>query len=319
MAKKFDPLQLYFNAIRSIRPLSKKEMSELWKKPKKTKADYDILVEQNYRLVIPIAKRFMKKGVDFMDLIEEGNMGLIKAVEKFDPSKKVAFSTYAVYWIEQYMRKAIENHAKTIRIPSHIWDSLNLWMKTWSKLREKLNRDPSIKEVASKLKLTKKQTKNLMKAAAVFNGTSSLEAPIGSDSDIYVKDIIIDDDVKTPESITEIIRTNDDIATALGHLPDREKEIIRMRFGIGGFKPMSLEETGKVLKISRERVRQLEVKALKRLKGIFVRHNLIDKDDAKKILLDSRRARKDRRKDKPADKKVPKKNEKRVAKKDRRA
>ncbi len=297
MAAMYDPLQLYFNAIRNIKPLSKQELADLWKKSKKDKASFDKIVEQNYRLVIPIAKRFMKKGIDFMDLVEEGNMGLIKAVEKFDTSKNTAFSTYAVYWIEQYMRKAIENQTKTIRIPSHIWDSLNLWMKTWSKLREKLNRDPSVEEVAQKLKFSKKQTKNLMSAASVFNGTSSLETPIGDsdDSDIFVKDTIVDDDVKSPESITEIIRTNADIGTALNHLPDREMEIIRMRFGIGGIKPMSLEESGKVLKISRERVRQLEVKALKRLKGIFVRHNLIDKDDAKKILIDSRQNRKDRR------------------------
>jgi RNA polymerase sigma factor, sigma-70 family len=296
MITRYDPLQLYFDAIREIKPLTKSEMTVLWEKSKKDKIAFDKLIEQNYRLVIPIAKRFMKKGIDFMDLVEEGNMGLIKAVEKFDITKKVAFSTYAVYWIEQYMRKAIENQTKTIRIPSHIWDSLNLWMKTWSKLREKLNRDPSIEEVAEKLKFSNKQTRNLMKAASVFNGTSSLETPIGDDSDIFVKDIIIDEDVKSPESVTEIIRTNADIGQALNYLPLREREIIRMRFGIGGIKPMSLEESGKVLKISRERVRQLEVKALKRLKGIFIRYNLIDKDDAKKIMLDSRVHKKDRRK-----------------------
>ncbi|MCL1972143.1 MAG: RNA polymerase sigma factor RpoD/SigA [Endomicrobia bacterium] len=297
MITRYDPLQLYFDAIRQIKLLSKHEIDELWKKSKKKdKASFDKLVEQNYRLVIPIAKRFMKKGIDFMDLVEEGNMGLIKAVEKFDPSKKVAFSTYAVYWIEQYIRKAIENQTKTIRIPSHIWDSLNAWMKTWSKLREKLNRDPSIDEVSKKLKLSKKQTSNLMKAASVFSGTSSLEAPIGDDSDIFVKDIIIDEDVKSPESVTEIIRTNSDIGQALNYLPPREREIIRMRFGIGGMKPMSLEESGKVLKISRERVRQLEVKALKRLKGIFIRYNYIDKDEAKKLMLDSRVNKRDGRK-----------------------
>jgi len=313
MLARFEPLQQYFNAIRDIKPLSKAEMNLLWKKAKKDKHSFHKLVEQNYRLVIPIAKKFMKKGIDFMDLIEEGNMGLMKAVEKFDLSKKVAFSTYAVYWIEQYIRKAIENQTKTIRIPSHIWDSLNLWMKTWSKLRDKLNREPSVEEVAEKLKLSKKQTKNLMKASAVFNGTSSLETPIGDDSDIYIKDIIVDDKIKSPESVTEIIRTNSDIGTALNFLPPREKEIIRMRFGLGGIKPMSLEESGKVLRISRERVRQLEVKALKRLKGILIRHNLIDKDDAKKIMLDSRRS--DRRK--TADGKSYKKD--RRKKNDRRA
>ncbi|MDR2191541.1 MAG: RNA polymerase sigma factor RpoD/SigA [Endomicrobium sp.] len=295
MLTRFEPLQLYFNAIRDIKILPKTEIAKLWKTARKDKIAFDKLVEQNYRLVVPIAKRFMKKGIDFMDLIEEGNMGLIKAVEKFDPARKVAFSTYAVYWIEQFIRKAIENQTKTIRIPSHIWDSLNLWMKTWSKLREKFNREPSVEEVASKLKLTKKQTRNLVKASAVFSGTSSLETPIGDDSDIYIKDIIVDDKIKSPESITEIIRTNSDILSALNYLPLREKEIVKMRFGLGGIKPMSLEESGKVLKISRERVRQLEVKALKRLKGILVRYNLIDKEDAKKILLDSRKDGIDRR------------------------
>jgi len=314
MLTKFEPLQLYFNAIKDIEPLPKAEMAKLWKK-RKDKASFDKLVEQNYRLVIPIVKKFMKKGVDFMDLVEEGNMGLIKAVEKFDLSKKVAFSTYAVYWIEQFIRKAIENQTKTIRIPSHIWDSLNLWMKTWSKLRDKYNREPTVDEVATKLNLTKKQTKNLLKAAAVFNGTSSLETPIGDDSDIYIKDIIVDDKIKSPESVTEIVRTNTDIGTALNYLPPREKEIIRMRFGLGGIKPMSLEESGKVLKISRERVRQLEVKALKRLKGILVRYNLIDKEDAKTILLDSRQNRADRRLGSP---KVPASKDRR-SKKDRRA
>jgi RNA polymerase primary sigma factor len=292
MLTRFEPLQLYFSAIKDIKLLTKSEVAKLWKTSKKDKASFDKLVEQNYRLVIPIAKRFMKKGIDFMDLVEEGNMGLIKAVEKFDPSRNVAFSTYAVYWIEQFIRKAIENQTKTIRIPSHIWDSLNLWMKTWSKLRDKFNREPSVEEVAAKLKLTKKQTKNLMKASAVFNGTSSLETPIGDDSDIYIRDVIIDDKIKSPESVTEIIRTNSDIGTALNYLQPREKEIIRMRFGLGGIKPMSLEESGKVLKISRERVRQLEAKALKRLKGILVRYNLIDKEDAKTILLDSRQNKK---------------------------
>ncbi|MDR1695267.1 MAG: RNA polymerase sigma factor RpoD/SigA [Endomicrobium sp.] len=295
MSSQFDALQLYFNSLSEIKPLSREDMKVLWKKNKRDKKTFDTLVEQNYRLVVPIAKKFMKKGIDFMDLIEEGNMGLIKAVEKYDPKKNTAFSTYAVYWIEQYIRKAIENQAKTIRIPSHVWDALNLWMKTWNILRDKLNREPTVAEVSQKLKLNKKQTANLLKAATVFNGTSSLEAPISDDSDIFVKDIIVDDQVKSPESVTEVIRTNSDIGTALNHLPDREREIVRMRFGIGGIKPMSLESIGTVLKISRERVRQLELKAFKRLKGIFVRHGLVDKFNAGHMMLDSRTHKRDRR------------------------
>ncbi|MCL2390129.1 MAG: sigma-70 family RNA polymerase sigma factor [Endomicrobia bacterium] len=314
MSLQLDALQLYFNSISEIKPLSRDEMKDLWKKAKKDKKTFDKIVEQNYRLVVPIAKKFMKRGIDFMDLIEEGNMGLIKAVEKFDPKRNSAFSTYAVYWIEQYIRKAIENQAKTIRIPSHVWDALNLWMKTWNNLRDRLNREPTIGEVSQKLKLNKRQTANLLKAATVFNGTSSLETPINDDSDIFVKDTIVDDQVKSPESVTEIIRTNADIGKALNYLPDREREIVMMRFGIGGVKPMSLESIGKVLRISRERVRQLELKAFKRLKGIFVRYGLIDKSDMTKLALDSRANKKDRRQD---NKKVSK-NKNRRKKKDRR-
>jgi RNA polymerase sigma factor (sigma-70 family) len=269
-------------------------MADLWKKSKKNKEAFYKIVEQNYKLVISTAKRFARKGIDFMDLVEEGNMGLIKAVEKFDTSKNIAFSTYAHYWIEQYIRRAIENQTKTIKIPSHIWDLLNLWMKTYGSLREKLNREPLPDEIAHKLRFTKLQTKNILRAVQVFNGTTSLDTPIGDDSDVFVKDFVADDKIKSPESVTEIIRTNADIGKALDYLPEREKEVIRMRFGIGGFKPVSLEEIGRLLKISRERVRQIEIMALKRLKGIFIRHNLIDKDDADKIMLDSRNPRRGR-------------------------
>jgi RNA polymerase primary sigma factor len=287
-----------------MEPLPKEEVGKLWVKAKKgDKKAKKKLTELNLRLVIPIAKRFMRKGVDFLDIINEGNMGLIKAVEKFNPKRNVSFSTYATYWIEHYIRKAIETQAKTIRIPSHIWDSLNLWMKTWNQLREKLAREPRPDEVAAKLKLSKRQTKSLMKASAVFSGTSSLESPVGDDEDVFVKDIIVDDAVKTPESITEMIRVNSDVRRAIDQLEKREATIIKLRFGLDGAKPESLDTIGKKLKISRERVRQLEEKALGRLRGIFVRHNLIDKEHASKFLIDQRGTGKDRRK---SQKKVPK-------------
>ncbi|MDR1418713.1 MAG: sigma-70 family RNA polymerase sigma factor [Endomicrobium sp.] len=177
MNTKFDSLELYFDSIRMIKPVSSEVMKELWILSKTDKKACDKIVEQNYRLVIPIAKRFIKKGMDIMDLIEEGNIGLIKAVEKFDISKGVAFSTYAVYWIEQYVRKAVEDQLKTIRIPSHVWDSLNRWMKQKRILREQLNREPTEDEVARELKLTKKQVNDLHRFLSVFSGTCSLETP----------------------------------------------------------------------------------------------------------------------------------------------
>ncbi|MDR2399034.1 MAG: RNA polymerase sigma factor RpoD/SigA [Endomicrobium sp.] len=288
MNVRFDPLGLYFEAIRKIEPLADKEIKSLWVRSKTDKAAFDKLVEQNYRLVIPIAKRFIKKGVDFMDLIEEGNLGLMKAIEKFDPSRNVAFSTYAVYWIEQYIRKSIENNVKTVRIPSHVWDALNKWIRTKRMLREKLERDPTDGEIAKKLKLSKDQVNDLMRASSVFNGAVSLDAAIDEDSELQVKDTIIDVEETSPESVTEIIRTRADIGMALNDLPDREREVVRMRFGIGGLEPMSLDSIGKVLNISRERVRQIELHAFKKLKEILVKYSFIGKDIAENLKFDGR-------------------------------
>jgi RNA polymerase sigma factor (sigma-70 family) len=296
MNARFDPLGLYFEAIRKIEPISEKEVKSLWIKSKTDKAAFNRLVEQNYRLVIPIAKRFMKKGIDLMDLIEEGNLGLIKAVEKFDPTRNIAFSTYAVYWIEQYIRKAVENSVKTIRIPSHIWDALNRWLKTKVILREKLKREPTNDEIAKKLKLNKDQVDDLMRASSVFNGGVSLEAAVvGEDSNLQVKDTISDDEDKSPESVTEIIRARADIGMALNDLPDREKEVVRMRFGLGGLEPMSLDSIGKVLNVSRERVRQLELHAFKKLKTILAKYNFIGKEEGESLKFDSRSGRDRRR------------------------
>jgi RNA polymerase primary sigma factor len=295
MNTNFDPLKLYFEAISNIKPISREELGTLWKKSKADKEAFDKIVEQNYKLVVPIAKKFMKKGMDLMDLIEEGNIGLMKAVEKFDPSREIAFSTYATYWVEQSIRKAVEDQLKTIRIPSHVWDALNLWIKTRTILREKLNREPSDNEIAKKLKLNQDQVDDLMRASSVFNGTLSLESPIGDESDIQFKDTIADVQDKSPESVTEVIRTRADIGIALNDLPDREKEVVRMRFGLGGVTPMSLDAIGKVFNISRERVRQIELRAFKKLKTILTRYDFISEEESSNIILDSRSGR-DRRK-----------------------
>ncbi|MDR0617187.1 MAG: RNA polymerase sigma factor RpoD/SigA [Endomicrobium sp.] len=295
MNTKFDSLGLYFDAIRTIESVSPEAMKELWHLSKTDKRAFDKIVEQNYKLVIPIAKRFTKKGMDIMDLIEEGNIGLMKAVEKFDVSKGVAFSTYAVYWIEQYVRKAVENQLKTIRIPSHVWDALNRWTKTKVILKTQLNREVTDEEVAKKLKLNKKQVDDLRRFSSVFNGTCSLETPMSEDSNIQLKDTISDVLDNSPESVTEIVRTREDISIALNDLLDRERETIRMRFGIGGIDVVSLDGIGKIFNISRERVRQLELKAFKKLKDILAKYNFISPEEAKNLKLDSRSG-KDRRK-----------------------
>lgn len=288
--ERFDPIQLYFREIKKIPPLSKEEMDALWRKAHKgDRRSQKTLVEANLRLVIPIAKKFFRNGLDFLDLIEEGNMGLIRAVEKFNPHRNVHFSTYATYWITQAVRRAIEEQGKTIRIPPHVWDAINKWVKNWKPLKEKLGREPTMAEMAKRLKLSIPQIENLVRASKVSQGTTSLEAPIDAEGSIFIRDIISDKKSSSPESITEILRENSDLDEALNHLPEREKLIVQLRFGLPGKQPESLEQVGKRLKISRERVRQLEERALKRLKSIAMRMRLIDTEEGKRLLLDSRK------------------------------
>jgi len=278
--ERFDPVQLYFKEIKEMEVLSREELDALWQKAcrgdKKTQRR---LVEANLRLVIPIAKKFFRHGLDFLDLIEEGNMGLIRAVEKFDPSKNIHFSTYATYWIDQAVRRAVEEQAKTIRIPPHVWDALSRWIKNWKYLQEKLGRNPTLAEMAKRLKLSIKQIEGIVRASRVSQGTSSLESPIDEEGNIFIRDIISDKKSASPETTSELLRQNDDLDIAINHLPPREKSIVLMRFGLQGHQQLSLEKLGKKLKLSRERVRQLEERAIQRLKSIALRMKLIEWDE----------------------------------------
>lgn len=289
-----DPLHSYFSELRSIKPVSKKEYIALWKKAKKgNKVAINRLIELNYCLVIPIAKRFSKKGVDFMDLVSDGNMGLVRAVEKFDLSKNVRFSTYATYWIEQFIRKSIEDNSKTIRIPSYMFDIINKWKKIRNQLLGNLGREPSIKEIANKMKISIDQANEINKTIFSVDTVDSLDSSINEDSETSRKDTLRDTLLKTPEAITEIIRNANNVQKALDCLPEREAEIIKLRFGLGGISHCSLDEVGKKFKLSRERVRQIELKAFQRLKGVFIKLKLAEKPDVDKLILDQRGSRYD--------------------------
>jgi RNA polymerase sigma factor (sigma-70 family) len=271
----FDPIQLYFKEIKEMGTLTPEENKAMWSKAYKgDKKTRKRLVEANLRLVIPIAKRYFRPGMDFLDLIEEGNMGLIRAVEKFNPHRKIHFSTYATYWIGQSVRRAVEEQTKTIRIPPHIWDGLSKLVKKWKRHKEKFNREPTVPELAKQLGLNNAQVENLLSASKLSQGTSSLEAPIDEEGSILVRDIISDKKGGTPESVTELLRTQAELTQAMRHLPSREQEIVGMRFGLGGKQPLSLEEVGAKLKLSRERIRQLETRALQRLKSAIIRLKL---------------------------------------------
>lgn len=287
--ERLDPVQLYFREIKNLPPVTKEQIDELWKKAQKgDKNSQKRLTEINLRLVIPIAKRYYRKGLDFLDLIEEGNMGLIRAVEKFDTSRNVHFSTYATYWIDQAVRRAVEEQAKTIRIPPHVWDALHRWIKACGAMQEKLGRTPTVAEMAKRLKLSIGQIENLIRASKVSQGASSLETPIDAEGNIFIRDVIPDKKNASPESISELLRQHSDLDQALSYLPDRERLIIELRFGLNGQEPDSLEKVGERLKLSRERVRQLEERAIKRLKSIALRIRLVDGNDIKYMLPDSR-------------------------------
>ncbi|MDD4166530.1 MAG: sigma-70 family RNA polymerase sigma factor, partial [Endomicrobiaceae bacterium] len=196
-----DPLHSYFEELKTIKPANQKEYEDLWKKAKKgDKKAFNRLIELNYCLVIPIAKRFSKKGVDFMDLISDGNMGLVRAVEKFDTKKNTKFSTYATYWIEQFIRKSIEDNSKTIRIPSYMFDIINKWKKIRNQLLGNLGREPSIKEIAHKMKISIDQANEINKTIFSVDNIDSLDSTINEDSESSKKDTLKDTILKTPEA-----------------------------------------------------------------------------------------------------------------------
>ncbi|MFN3967081.1 MAG: RNA polymerase sigma factor RpoD/SigA [Endomicrobiia bacterium] len=266
----------YFKEVSKFQYLSKDKINTLWKKAKKgDKKAKEILIENNLRIVLPIAKKYQRPTIDLMDLIEEGNIGLLQAIKKYNPRKKVSFSTYAKYWIEQYIRRAVELHSKTIRIPPHIWGNLRKWIKTWEQLHSKLGRYPTIGEMAKKMQMSMRQVKNIVDTIELSQGMGSLETPIDEDEELFVKDVITDKESKTPESLIATLRLHDELEQALSKLNKREREILEMRYGLQDKNRHTLEEIGKKLKLSRERVRQLEKRALFQLKWIAHKMKLI--------------------------------------------
>lgn len=291
-----DLLQSYFKELKTIKPATDEEVEKLWVKAKKgNKKAMQRLVELNYCLVIPIARRFTKRGVDLMDLISDGNIGLMKAVEKFEPKKNIRFSTYATYWIEQFIRKSIEDNSKTIRIPSYMYDIINKWKRTRSSLMAKLNKEPTVKEIAKKIDLPLEQAEEINSTIYSVDTISSLDVTMSDDSETLKKDNIKDNITKTPEAITEIIRNAQNVQKTIDCLPEREAEIVKMRFGINNTSTFSLDEIGKKLNLSRERVRQIELKAFQRLKSIFLRLKYADSKFIDSLLLDQRGTQADRR------------------------
>ena len=273
-----DTISQYFKGIQKLAAVDREEIHKLWKKAKR--GDHDAkqrIMEANLRLVVPIAKKYHRQGIDFLDLVEEGNLGLMHSIDKFEPSKGYRFSTYASYWIEQSIRRAVEEQSKTIRIPPHAWEALRKWLKMWEKMHLQLGRDPTLAEMARKMHWTARQVRGVLDAAEAAKGMGSLEAPIDSeDENITVEDMISESDNQSPESLIGVLKLHDELNQALREIGDRERMILEFRHGLTGQTPMTLEEVGKRLKLSRERIRQIEERALLRLRRVANRMGLIE-------------------------------------------
>jgi RNA polymerase primary sigma factor len=259
-----DSVRTYLKEIGGVSLLSAKDEVRLAKLIEK--GDHDAknaLIEANLRLVVSVAKRYMGRGLNLLDLIQEGNLGLIRAAEKFDYRKGFKFSTYATWWIRQAVSRAIADQARTIRIPVHMVDAINRVTRTQRQLIQDLGREPTSAEIGKELELPPHKVDELLKLA---RETVSLEAPMG-DSDASLADFIEDDPTRQPEAIAAEKIMREDLAKTLAGLPERERKIIELRYGLSGLEPMTLEQVGHEFGVTRERIRQMEIKTLRRLQA----------------------------------------------------
>lgn len=262
-----DSVRLYLREIGKIPLLNAEEELELAQKVKAgDKRAKDKMAEANMRLVVSIAKRYSGRGLDFLDLIQEGNTGLLRAVEKFDPDKGFKFSTYATWWIRQAITRAIADQARTIRIPVHMVETINKLLRTQRRMTQELNREPTIEELAKELEMEPEKVEYVIK---IKQDITSLDAGVGrdgEDEDSVLGDFIEDEDSATPEESATSQLLKEQVQSVLSTLSEREQKIIKMRFGLENGKSHTLEEVGQEFAVTRERIRQIEAKALAKLR-----------------------------------------------------
>ncbi|WP_070120642.1 RNA polymerase sigma factor RpoD [Bacillus marinisedimentorum] len=259
-----DPVRMYLKEIGRVDLLSAEEEINLAKRIEEGDEEAKRrLAEANLRLVVSIAKRYVGRGMLFLDLIQEGNMGLIKAVEKFDYRKGYKFSTYATWWIRQAITRAIADQARTIRIPVHMVETINKLIRVQRQLLQDLGRDPSPEEIAEEMDLTPEKVREILKIA---QEPVSLETPIGEEDDSHLGDFIEDQDATSPSDAAAYELLKEQLEDVLDTLTDREENVLRLRFGLDDGRTRTLEEVGKVFGVTRERIRQIEAKALRKLR-----------------------------------------------------
>ncbi len=260
-----DPVRMYLKEIGTVPLLTADEEMELaMRKAEGDEAAKDRLIEANLRLVVSIAKRYTGRGMSFLDLVQEGNLGLIKGVEKFDYTKGYKLSTYATWWIRQSVTRALADQARTIRVPVHMVETINKMSKMQRKLTLELGYEPSVSELSEALEMSEDKVMEIMQIA---REPASLETPIGEEDDSNLGDFVADTNVLTPEGNVESVMLREHIDALLGDLKERERQVIVLRFGLEDGHPRTLEEVGKEFNVTRERIRQIEAKALRKLRN----------------------------------------------------
>ena len=263
-AKVNDPVRMYLKEIGVVPLLSNEEEKELAIAVENGDLEAkQRLAEANLRLVVSIAKRYVGRGMQFLDLIQEGNMGLMKAVDKFDYSKGFKFSTYATWWIRQAITRAIADQARTIRIPVHMVETFNKLVREQRNLLQELGQDPTPEQIAERMEMTPDKVREILKIA---QEPVSLETPIGEEDDSHLGDFIEDEVIENPVDYTTRVVLREQLDEVLDTLTDREENVLRLRFGLDDGKMRTLEDVGKVFNVTRERIRQIEAKALRKLR-----------------------------------------------------
>ncbi|KXB70995.1 MULTISPECIES: RNA polymerase sigma factor RpoD [Peptoniphilus] len=259
-----DPVRMYLKEIGKISLLTAEEEVEIAKRMEEgDELAKKELAEANLRLVVSIAKRYVGRGMSFLDLIQEGNLGLMKAVDKFDYTKGFKFSTYATWWIRQAITRAIADQARTIRIPVHMVETINKLVRVQRQLVQDLGRDPLPEEIAAEMNLDVERVREIQKIA---QEPVSLETPIGEEEDSHLGDFIPDDEILSPQDAATFTLLKEQLNTVLETLTDREKKVLTLRFGLDDGRARTLEEVGKEFDVTRERIRQIEAKALRKLR-----------------------------------------------------